>query len=231
MDSIGQIIKAHRLEKKMTQEELGTLVYVSKQAVSKWETGRTCPDIEMIRKLCDILDISKDEILGGSVKETKKVRKWSRLWETLAIIGMAVFLWSILDVPGFIDRNTQSGVAYLEVYVDGQILPTSRCQTDASFDGEKIRVQDLENAFKFDIDYGQLRGVLFLEDGTQIEYGLINVNNWHNVRIRLDLEYEQDTVYVRRTICYETDNDHFDVDVDEYVGSVGGFLSAYRPGV
>ena len=231
MDSIGQIIKAHRQEKKMTQEELGGMVFVSKQAVSKWETGRTCPDIEVIRKLCDILDISKDEILGGSVEETKKVRKWSRLWAVLAMIGMAVFLWSFLDVPGFIDRNTQSGVAYLEVYVDGQILPTSRCQTDASFGGEQIHVQDLKNAFMFDIGYGDLRGVLFLEDRTQIEYGLINVNDWHNVRIRLDLEYEQDTVYVRRTICYETDNDYFAVDVEEYVGSVGGFVSAYRPGV
>ena len=163
MDSIGQIIKAHRQEKKMTQEELGGMVFVSKQAVSKWETGRTCPDIEVIRKLCDILDISKDEILGGSVEETKKVRKWSRLWAVLAMIGMAVFLWSFLDVPGFIDRNTQSGVAYLEVYVDGQILPTSRCQTDASFGGEQIHVQDLKNAFMFDIGYGDLRGVLFLK--------------------------------------------------------------------
>ena len=231
MDSIGQIIKAHRIEKKMTQEELGALVYVSKQAVSKWETGRTCPDIEMIRKLCEILDISKDEILGGSVEETKKVRKWSRLWVVLTLIAMAVALGYILDIPGAIDRNTQSGVAYLEVYVDGQILPTCCCQTDASFGGEKIRVQDLENAFKFDIGYGDLRGVLFLEDRTRIEYGLLNVNNWHNIRIRLDLEYEQDMVYVRRTICYETDNDYFVVDVEEYVGSVGEFLSAYRPGV
>lgn len=231
MDSIGQVIKEHRVKKKMTQEELGELVFVSKQAVSKWETGRTCPDIEMIRRLCDILDISKDEILGGSVEETKKVRKWSRLWVVLTLIAMAVALGYILDIPGAIDRNTQSGVAYLEVYVAGQILPTSRCQTEASFGGEKIRVQDLENAFKFDIDYGQLQGVLFLEDGTQIEYGLMNVNNWHNVRIRLDIEYEQDTINVRRTICYETDNDYFDVDVDEYVGLVGDFLSAYRPGV
>ena len=231
MDSIGQVIKAHRVKKKMTQEELGALVYVSKQAVSKWETGRTCPDIEMIRKLCEILDISKDEILGGSVEETKKVRKWSRLWVVLTLIAMAVALGYILDIPGAIDRNTQSGVAYLEVYVDGQILPTSRCQTKASFDGEQIRAQDLNNAFKFHIGYGSLRGVLVLEDGTQIEYGLVNVNNWHNVRIRLDIEYEEDTLNVRRTICYETDDDYFDVDVDEYVGVVGDFLSAYRPGV
>lgn len=39
MKSIGEIIKEHRTRKNLTQEELGKLVFVSKQAVSKWETG------------------------------------------------------------------------------------------------------------------------------------------------------------------------------------------------
>ena len=39
MDSIGQIIKAHRLEKKMTQEELGGMVFVSKQVCPSGKQG------------------------------------------------------------------------------------------------------------------------------------------------------------------------------------------------
>ena len=60
MEKIGTIIRNHRIAQGLTQEELGAKVFVSKQAVSKWETVKTFTDIEMIRKLCDILKISKD---------------------------------------------------------------------------------------------------------------------------------------------------------------------------
>ena len=39
MEKIGAIIRKHRVAKGLTQEELGNKVFVSKQAVSKWETG------------------------------------------------------------------------------------------------------------------------------------------------------------------------------------------------
>ena len=39
MEKIGTIIRNHRIAKGLTQEELGAKVFVSKQAVSKWETG------------------------------------------------------------------------------------------------------------------------------------------------------------------------------------------------
>lgn len=60
MEKIGTIIRNHRIAKGLTQEELGNKVFVSKQAVSKWETEKTLPDIETVRKLCEILDINKD---------------------------------------------------------------------------------------------------------------------------------------------------------------------------
>ena len=84
MEKIGTIIRNHRISQGMTQEELGSKVFVSKQAVSKWETGRTLPDIETVRKLCEVLKINKDEILGGSMEETRKSRRWSKI---LAAVG------------------------------------------------------------------------------------------------------------------------------------------------
>ena len=57
--NIGKIIKENRIKKNLTQEELGKLVFVSKQAVSKWESGRTMPDIETFEKLAEILGFEK----------------------------------------------------------------------------------------------------------------------------------------------------------------------------
>ena len=93
MEKIGTIIRNHRIAKGLTQEELGVKVFVSKQAVSKWETGKTLPDIEMVRKLCDILEINKDEILGGSIEETKKSHKWLKIVTIISVVSILVVLF------------------------------------------------------------------------------------------------------------------------------------------
>lgn len=61
----GKAIKEAREQKHMTQEQLAQQMYVTKQAVSKWECGRTTPDLEKAYQLLEILDIraSFEEIL------------------------------------------------------------------------------------------------------------------------------------------------------------------------
>lgn len=61
--SIGKKIKYLRELKGMTQEELANLLYVSKQAVSKWEKGLTIPDIENIIRLCEIFNVDINYLL------------------------------------------------------------------------------------------------------------------------------------------------------------------------
>ena len=63
MRSIGKQIRKYRGEKGYTQEQLGRLLGVSTQAVSKWENGGT-PDIELLPKLSDVLGVSIDALFG-----------------------------------------------------------------------------------------------------------------------------------------------------------------------
>ena len=106
MEKIGTIIRNHRIAQGLTQEELGAKVFVSKQAVSKWETGKTLPDIEIVRKLCDILEINKDEILGGSIEETKKSHKWLKVVTIISVVSILVALFFGLGGFDYIDRHT-----------------------------------------------------------------------------------------------------------------------------
>ena len=87
MKNIGEIIRKHRKLKNLTQEELGNKLFVSKQAVSKWENGRTLPDLETTQKLMEILEIESTEVLGGTVQEVKKTRK---LLTTFVVIGVVI---------------------------------------------------------------------------------------------------------------------------------------------
>ena len=62
--SIGKIIRKVRKEKNLTQEELAEQLYVTSQAVSKWENETGLPDISQIVPLCRVLEISADELFG-----------------------------------------------------------------------------------------------------------------------------------------------------------------------
>lgn len=57
-------IKNLRKEQKWTQEELAERLNVSPQAVSRWETNSTFPDIELLPDIASIFEISIDELLG-----------------------------------------------------------------------------------------------------------------------------------------------------------------------
>ena len=60
-DRIAAVRKAAGL----TQEQLGELLGVTRQAVSKWESGQTTPDAATIAALCEKLHVSADYVLLG----------------------------------------------------------------------------------------------------------------------------------------------------------------------
>ena len=68
MKDYGTKIAELRTERKMTQAELGAMLNVTSQAVSKWENGLSEPDMESIRKLCEIFEITFDEFFGADTK-------------------------------------------------------------------------------------------------------------------------------------------------------------------
>ena len=63
---LGNNLISLRRMKKMTQEDLADKLGVSRQTISKWETGDSIPDMEMGMKLADILQVSLDELMNYS---------------------------------------------------------------------------------------------------------------------------------------------------------------------
>lgn len=53
-----------RREKGITQEELASVLGVSNQAVSKWESAQCCPDITLLPELAKYFNVSVDKLLG-----------------------------------------------------------------------------------------------------------------------------------------------------------------------
>lgn len=69
--TLGTMISSLRKDKGMTQLELAEIMGVTDKAVSKWERDLSCPDINSIPKLAEILEISVDDLMQGRT-ETKE---------------------------------------------------------------------------------------------------------------------------------------------------------------
>ena len=75
-EKIGKFILKIRKEKNMTQQELANKLSVTDRAVSHWENGRSLPDVSLFKPLCEILDISVNELIcGEKLSKDKLIKK------------------------------------------------------------------------------------------------------------------------------------------------------------
>ena len=101
MKSIGETIANLRKQKGMTQSELAEKMNVTDKAVSKWERDLSCPDINTISKLADVLDVSVEELLKTKKQDysNNKIQDLINLiLKAVAIaMGIGVVVLNILD--------------------------------------------------------------------------------------------------------------------------------------
>ncbi|HGT1715405.1 TPA: helix-turn-helix domain-containing protein, partial [Clostridioides difficile] len=76
---IGKVIQRLRKERNLTQEQLAKFIGVSTPAVSKWESGNSYPDIELLPLLADFFNVSIDKLLNYKIdlseEEVMKIYK------------------------------------------------------------------------------------------------------------------------------------------------------------
>lgn len=104
MKNIGETIAYLRKEKGMTQSELAEKMNVTDKAVSKWERNLSCPDINTISKLANILDISVEELLKTKKNnlKTTKVKSLSNLIFKVVALAMGISV-TVLNILNEID--------------------------------------------------------------------------------------------------------------------------------
>lgn len=95
-DRIATVRKAAGL----TQEQLGELVGVTRQAVSKWESGQTVPDALTVARLCQALHVSADYVLLGKEPEEAQAAPASTMPENCPCCGREV-KGSVCPVCGY----------------------------------------------------------------------------------------------------------------------------------
>lgn len=98
-------LKEEREKRNWSQSDLAEKIHVSRQSVSKWETGKNYPSIEIIIHLSDLFGITIDELLSSDEELTQKViedskqlayPKWKVFFDSLFMVGVFLFLTKIV---------------------------------------------------------------------------------------------------------------------------------------
>ena len=70
--TFGEKLKALRADNGLTQEELADKIFVTRTAISKWETDKGYPSIDSLKQLSNLFHISIDELISDDDIENKK---------------------------------------------------------------------------------------------------------------------------------------------------------------
>ena len=104
----GEKLKALRTERGLTQEQLAARLYVSRTAVSKWETGGGSPNLDSLQAVARLFDVSVDDLLSAddlSVLARDERRSTARssgmlsfgLLDVLAVVFAFIPLYGVDD--------------------------------------------------------------------------------------------------------------------------------------
>lgn len=96
--NLADRILAYRKAKGLSQEELAEVLNVSRQTISKWETGQSQPDLDKLLPLCELFEISSDELLGKEIVKNTTQKK-SLTKKQKLFFCMLLYLVAILAMP------------------------------------------------------------------------------------------------------------------------------------
>ena len=107
-----------RKEKGWTQEELAELLYVSRTAISKWESGRGYPSIDSLKAISKLFKVSIDDLLSGeeliSIAETEQKEKTQNMRDLL--FGILDCMVAILFVLPFFGQYENSMIRAVSLF-------------------------------------------------------------------------------------------------------------------
>ena len=89
--SVGENIRQLRLQYDLTQEELASKIYVTRNAISKWETDKGIPSIDNLKQLATIFKVTLDQIVNEedriimTMENTVKLQNFKEIFASIGI--------------------------------------------------------------------------------------------------------------------------------------------------
>lgn len=159
MNDVGKFIKDIRIKNNLTQAQLAEKLNVTYQAISKWENGKSLPDIETIKRICNMFNVNFD---NNIINKPKKYRY-------LIIIFLVLFL--IVSIYLLISKSNNHSI---------ELKPLSTTCTEFKITGSAAYSKDKTSILISDISYcGEEDNTIYKE----IDCILFEENNGDDVII------------------------------------------------
>jgi len=180
--SFGNVLLEARQRKKISQDALSQKLHISRQSISNWENDYSIPDLEMLKKICHILNLNYDEISKMNDFSSKSEIKNNKLMIILILviifliilnIGLIIFRTRLIVYDVFIKENDKA------ILNNGIFIKTN---SDSYF---KLGTIKLKND---NIDNYRIRIYFKDDDGMHL---LIESNYNENIFIRNSVLYEE----------------------------------------
>ncbi|MDO5293477.1 MAG: helix-turn-helix transcriptional regulator [bacterium] len=126
---LGNQIKKYRTQLNLSQEELASTIYVSRQTISNWENDKSYPDVNSLIRLSEVFDISLDILIKGDILVMKEeikeedIKTFGKIGNILTILFVimivsAVPLFYFGKIGGIVCWAT---IAVATLYVAGKV--------------------------------------------------------------------------------------------------------------
>lgn len=101
MQNLSHNIRTLRKAQGLTQEELAAALHVTRQAVSSWERGGSCPDFDTLKRIGEVLGAAPEQLLyGAAAGEAPKMRKVSYGLAMLVSLVLCFIAFFFLEYLG-----------------------------------------------------------------------------------------------------------------------------------
>lgn len=158
--SIGEKLSELRKKKQLSQEEVAYRLNVTRQTISKWETDQSTPDFDKIIPLCELYEISADELLTGRKNETitkendtenEEIRKRKKA-KGISISILVYFIaiaWIMVSIPVFMINPIIASAVFLLICAIATYIIIYTCIV---YKKKKIKEEEKINKFEKQID-------------------------------------------------------------------------------
>lgn len=170
---IGEKLYNYRKQKGLSQEEVANMIGVSRQIISKWEQDISVPRSDNLKKICEIYDISYEDIFGKDQKEKrkKKVNIILILFLIMVLVELTIILILTLTsrqteykcigtqvyyVLDYYENKDDDNYVYLTIKNSNEVIKTVKVAKVISTHLEKNNYYEFifrTNEVNTDIDY------------------------------------------------------------------------------
>lgn len=144
---VGSRLKQNREQLGISQEELAARIFVTRQTVSNWETGRTYPDLQSLLLLSSVFGVSTDSLVKGDLEKManevengwKKMKRYTTAAWAMVGVGVVLLMagWIVPTgpssiVPAFSEGGVLGLTAFLLLWGGGiaLLVPVERMKRE-----------------------------------------------------------------------------------------------------